>query len=133
MRMRLVHYFENQRNQNTAGDYSPLRMRPFHEIPWQLMQSGQHEELKNFLVQPSVISCMMDSYNIDSVKSLIVEAWCRISRSTGRHSSSGYEPRAELLQSIPVHRSTVEEVGQDPCCGCPAPGSINTRSSPKVC
>ena len=110
MRMRLVHYFENQRNQNTAGDYSPLRMRPFHEIPWQLMQSGQHEELKNFLVQPSVISCMMDSYNIDSVKSLVVGNlvqdlafyWTALQQ-------RGYEPRAELLQSIQVHRSTVEE------------------------
>lgn len=75
-----------------------------------LMQSGQHEELKNFLVQPSVISCMMDSYNIDSVKSLVVGNlvqdlafyWTALQQ-------RGYEPRAELLQSIQVHRSTVEE------------------------
>ena len=110
MRMRLVHYFKNQRNQNTAGDYSPLRMRPFHEIPWQLLQSGQHEDLKNFLVQPDVIRSMMDSYNLDPVKGLVIGNlvqdlalyWTALQQ-------HGYGPRAELLQSIQAHRSAVEE------------------------
>lgn len=110
MRMRLVRYFENQRNQNTVGDYSPLRMRPFHEIPWQLMQSGQHEELKNFLVQPSVIISMMDSYNIDPVKGLVVGNLVQdLALYWKALQQRGYEPRAEFLQSIQLHRSTAEE------------------------
>ncbi|WP_087494061.1 DUF4062 domain-containing protein [Curvibacter sp. AEP1-3] len=110
IRMRLVNYFENQRNQITVGDYAPLRMRPFHEIPWQLMQSGQYEELRNFLVQPGVIRSMMDSYNIHPGKDVIIGNlvqdlaiyWTALQQ-------RGYEPRTELLQSIKAHRSTVEE------------------------
>ena len=84
-------------------------MRPYYEIPWQLLQTGQTEALKNFLIQPAAMGSMMNSYSLDPVKGLIVgnlvhdlsNYWVALQK-------IGYEPRAELRKCVQLKSSTVK-------------------------
>ena len=109
IRTRMVAYFEKQRTLGKSGNYAPLRMRPFHEIPWQLLQSGKVEALKDFLVRPDVLLGMMDSYSIDPVKGLVVGNLVHdLAMYWSVLQKNGYDLRAELLECVKGHMVSVE-------------------------